>query len=213
MLVAPSILAADFGNLRGEVIDICNAGCDLVHLDIMDGHFVPNLTFGPAVVESFIGDITKPLDIHLMVDNNDFFVELFAPLKPKMLSFHIEIEKHANRLVQKIKSYGIQAGIALNPHSNPDSLIYLLPYIDFVLVMSVNPGFGGQSFIANSLDKIKHLKDLINVINPACQIEVDGGVSNKNILALKESGVNIVVAGSYVFQSDNYAEAIASLRI
>lgn len=211
MLVAPSILSADFGNLQRDIETICK-NCDLVHIDVMDGHFVPNLTIGPVVVESVAKVATKPLDIHLMVQNNSFFVDLFAKYKPKYISFHIEEEKHANSLAQKIRNYGISPAIVLNPHTNIDSIKYLIEYIDMVLVMSVNPGFGGQRFIPNTIDKIKELKDLIERINPQCLIEVDGGVSNQNVEELKKAGVDIVVAGSYVFSGD-YNQKIESLKV
>lgn len=211
MLVAPSILSADFGKLNDEIKAICEAGCDFIHIDVMDGHFVPNLTMGPMIVDSVAKIATKPLDIHLMVQNNSFFVDLFAPLKPKYLSFHIEEEKHANRLVQKIRDYGISPAIVLNPHTTLESIDYLLEYVDMVLLMSVNPGFGGQKFIPNVLEKIKCLKDKIEMKNPRCLIEVDGGVSNQNIADLKDSGVDIVVAGSYIFNG-NYKERIDLLR-
>ncbi|MCI2235610.1 MULTISPECIES: ribulose-phosphate 3-epimerase [Helicobacter] len=211
MLVAPSILSADFGKLNDEIKAICEAGCDFIHIDVMDGHFVPNLTMGPMIVDSVAKIATKPLDIHLMVQNNSFFVDLFAPLKPKYLSFHIEEEKHANRLVQKIRDYGISPAIVLNPHTTLESIDYLLEYVDMVLLMSVNPGFGGQKFIPNVLEKIKCLKDKIEMKNPRCLIEVDGGVSDQNIADLKDSGVDIVVAGSYIFNG-NYKERIDLLR-
>lgn len=211
MLVAPSILSANFGKLDEEIQAICEADCDFIHIDVMDGHFVPNLTMGPIIVESVVKVATKPLDIHLMVQNNNFFVDLFAPLKPKFLSFHIEEEKHANRLVQKIRDYGISPAIVLNPHTSLHSIAYLIEYVDMVLLMSVNPGFGGQKFIPNTFDKIKALKDMIESLNPNCLIEVDGGVSDKNIMELKKCGVDIVVAGSYIF-SGNYKEKISSLK-
>jgi len=213
MLVAPSILSADFGNLANEIKAICDAGCDLVHVDVMDGHFVPNMTIGPVVVEPVAKVASKPLDIHLMVENNTFFVDLFAPCKPLYISFHIESEKHPHRLIQKIRSYGIKPAIVLNPHSRPQEIEYLLEDLDMVLLMSVNPGFGGQKFIPSVVEKAKELKELINKRNPKCLIEVDGGVNDKNIEILKNAGVDIVVAGSYVFGSDDYKKAIKSLKI
>ncbi|MCT7575649.1 ribulose-phosphate 3-epimerase [Aliarcobacter butzleri] len=213
MLVAPSILSADFGNLANEIKAICDAGCDLVHVDVMDGHFVPNMTIGPVVVEPVAKVASKPLDIHLMVENNTFFVDLFAPCKPLYISFHIESEKHPHRLIQKIRSYGIKPAIVLNPHSRPQEIEYLLEDLDMVLLMSVNPGFGGQKFIPSVVEKAKELKELINKRNSNCLIEVDGGVNDKNIEILKNAGVDIVVAGSYVFGSDDYEKAIKSLKI
>ena len=213
MLVAPSILSADFGNLEKEIKAICEAGCDLIHVDVMDGHFVPNLTIGPVVVQPVAKASTKPLDIHLMVENNNFFVDLFAPLKPKYLSFHLESEKHPHRLIQKIRSLEISPAITLNPHTRVEDIEYLLEDLDMVLLMSVNPGFGGQKFIPSVIEKAKKLKELINKRNPKCLIEVDGGVSDKNIKELKDAGVDIVVAGSYVFGSDSYKKAIDSLKI
>ena len=213
MLVAPSILSADFGNLEQEIKAICEAGCDLVHVDVMDGHFVPNLTIGPVVVEPVSKASTKPLDIHLMVENNSFFVDLFAPLKPKYLSFHIESEKHPHRLIQKIRSLGISPAITLNPHTKVEDIEYLIEDLDMVLLMSVNPGFGGQKFIPSVIEKVKKLKELIKKKNPNCLIEVDGGVSDKNIKELKDAGVDVVVAGSFVFGSGDYKKAIDSLKV
>ncbi|HFB54181.1 MAG TPA: ribulose-phosphate 3-epimerase [Sulfurimonas autotrophica] len=213
MKVAPSILSADFGNLARDVEEICQSGCDLVHVDVMDGHFVPNLTIGPVVVSAVAKAATKPLDIHLMVQNNTFFVDLFAPLKPEYISFHIEEEKHPHRLIQKIRSYGIKPSIVLNPNTIPEELEYILGDLDMVLLMSVNPGFGGQSFIDTVLPKAMKLDEMRKRLNPKCLIEVDGGVSDKNIQALKDAGVDVVVAGSYVFKHADRAEAIKSLQI
>lgn len=213
MQVAPSILSADFGILNQEVKAICDGGCDLVHIDVMDGYFVPNLTIGPVVVKAVAKAASKPLDIHLMVENNNFFVDLFAPLNPKYISFHIEEEKHPHRLIQKIRDLGISPAITLNPHTPPETIEYLIEDLDMVLLMSVNPGFGGQKFIPTVLQKAKKLKSMINKINSKCLIEVDGGVNDKNIHLLKNAGVDIVVAGNYVYTNDDYAKAIKSLQI
>jgi len=213
MLVAPSILSADFGNLARDVRAICDAGCDLVHVDVMDGHFVPNMTIGPVVVSAIAKAATKPLDIHLMVQNNTFFVDLFAPLKPQFISFHIEEEKNPHRLVQYIRSLGIKPAVVLNPHTPAEAIEYLLGDLDMVLVMSVNPGFGGQKFIPTVVEKIKRLKVLRDRINPNCLIEIDGGVGSSNIQMLKDAGVDVCVAGSYVFGADDYKTAIDSLHI
>jgi ribulose-phosphate 3-epimerase len=213
MRVAPSILSADFGNLAADVRAICEAGCDLVHVDVMDGHFVPNLTIGPVVVSAVAKAATKPLDIHLMVEKNTFFVDLFAPLKPGYITFHIEEEKNPHRLVQYIRELGIKPGIVLNPHTPAEAIEYLLHDVDMVLVMSVNPGFGGQKFIPAVVEKIKRLKILRDRINPNCLIEIDGGVNAQNIQMLRDAGVDVCVAGSYVFSHDSYKTAIESLKV
>ncbi len=214
MLVAPSILSADFGNLARDVEAICQGGCDYVHVDVMDGHFVPNMTIGPVVVEAVAKAATKPLDIHLMVEDNNFFIDLFAPLKPEFISFHIESEKHANRVANKIRELGIRPAVVLNPHTPIESVEYLLEYVDMVLLMSVNPGFGGQKFIPSVVERAVRLKDLILRRNPQCLIEVDGGVSDQNIQELKKAGVDVVVAGSYVYKHpQGVAAAIESLKV
>jgi ribulose-phosphate 3-epimerase len=213
MLVAPSVLSADFGHLARDVEAICSGGCDVVHVDVMDGHFVPNLTIGPVVVEAIAKVATKPLDIHLMVQNNSFFVDLFAPLKPKFISFHIEEEKHPHRLIQKIRSYGISPAIVLNPHTPPEAIEFLLEDVDMVLLMSVNPGFGGQTFIPSVVEKVVRLKELILKKNPSCIIEVDGGVNSENVGMLANAGVDMVVAGSFVYKHpQGVAYAIDALK-
>jgi len=213
MLVAPSILSADFGILNQEIKAICDGGCDLIHVDVMDGHFVPNMTIGPVVVGPVAKAATKPLDIHLMVEDNNFFIDLYAPLKPEYISFHIESEKHPHRIIQKLRALGIKPAITLNPHTAPSTIEYLLEDLDMVLLMSVNPGFGGQKFIPHVIERAKELKKLIEKRNPNCLIEVDGGVNDKNIQQLKDAGVDIVVAGSYVYGASDYGVAIKSLQI
>ena len=211
MKIAPSILSANFGRLDKEIEAICEAGCDYIHIDVMDGHFVPNLTIGPVVVEAVAKIATKPLDVHLMVQNNSFFVELFASIGVEFITFHIEEEKHPHRLLQKIKSYGIKAGVALNPHTPPESIEYLLEDLDMILLMSVNPGFGGQKFIKSVIPKAKKLKEMIKNSSSKALIEIDGGVNDANAPLLKSVGADVLVAGSYVFKND-YKKAIRSLR-
>lgn len=213
MYVAPSILSADFGRLNEEIKAICDGECDLVHVDVMDGHFVPNMTIGPIVVEAVSKVASKPLDVHLMVQNNTFFVELFAPLKPKFITFHIEEEKHPHRLIQKIRDFGISPGIVLNPHTPPSAIEYLLDDLDMILLMSVNPGFGGQKFIPSVIQKARILRQMIDKKNAKVMIEVDGGVNGLNVRELDDAGVDIVVAGSYIFSSNDYKSAISSLKI
>ena len=213
MLVAPSILSADFGKLNEDIKAICDGGCDLIHVDVMDGHYVPNMTIGPVVVNSVAKIATKPLDIHLMVEDNNFFIDLFSHLKPKYISFHIESENHPHRIIQKLRALGIKPAIVLNPHTRPEEIEYSLADLDMVLLMSVNPGFGGQKFIQSVVDKTKKLKTLINKYNPSCLIQIDGGVNDKNIHELKDAGVDVVVAGSYVYGAKNIKEAISSLQI
>ena len=213
MYVAPSILSADFGNLAAEIRAICEAGCDLVHVDVMDGHFVPNLTIGPVVVSAVAKATTKPLDIHLMVENNSFFADLFLPLKPKFLTFHIEEEKHPLRLIDHIRKNGVSPGIVLNPHTPVSAIEHIIDEVDMVLLMSVNPGFGGQKFMPVVLEKTRALRELIERKNAKCLIEVDGGVNGLNAPDLEEAGADILVAGSYIFSSNSYEQAIRAIKL
>ncbi|WP_462109996.1 ribulose-phosphate 3-epimerase [Campylobacter concisus] len=213
MYVAPSILSADFGNLAAEIRAICEAGCDLVHVDVMDGHFVPNLTVGPVVVSAVAKAATKPLDIHLMVENNSFFADLFLPLKPKFLTFHIEEEKHPMRLIDHIRKNGVSPGIVLNPHTPVSAIEHIIDEVDMVLLMSVNPGFGGQKFMPVVLEKTRALRELIERKNAKCLIEVDGGVNGLNAPDLEEAGADVLVAGSYIFSSNSYEQAIRAIKL
>ena len=213
MYVAPSILSADFGNLAAEIRAICEAGCDLVHVDVMDGHFVPNLTIGPVVVNAVAKAATKPLDIHLMVENNSFFADLFLPLKPKFLTFHIEEEKHPMRLIDHIRKNGVSPGIVLNPHTPVSTIEHIIDEVDMVLLMSVNPGFGGQKFMPVVLEKTRALRELIERKNAKCLIEVDGGVNGLNAPDLEEAGADVLVAGSYIFSSNSYEQAIRAIKL
>ena len=213
MYVAPSILSADFGNLAAEIRAICEAGCDLVHVDVMDGHFVPNLTIGPVVVSAVAKAATRPLDIHLMVENNSFFADLFLPLKPKFLTFHIEEEKHPLRLIDHIRKNGVSPGIVLNPHTPVSAIEHIIDEVDMVLLMSVNPGFGGQKFMPVVLEKTRALRELIERKNAKCLIEVDGGVNGLNAPDLEEAGADVLVAGSYIFSSNSYEQAIRAIKL
>ena len=213
MKIAPSILSADFGNLAEDVRKVSEAGADYIHVDVMDGHFVPNLTMGPMIVEAVKKACDVPLDIHLMVENISFFIDMYKHLKPEFISFHIEEEKHINRVIQKIRNEGIRPAVVLNPATPVSLLEYIISDVDMVLLMSVNPGFGGQKFIPSILDKIKELRALASKKNPALLIEVDGGVNDKNAPLLRKAGADILVAGSFVFKSDDYKKAIESLRV
>lgn len=212
MRVAPSVLSANFLKLEEEIDKISQAGADLLHIDVMDGHFVPNLTFGPVIVEQIAKISSIPLDIHLMVERVPFFLELFAPLKPRFLGFHLEAESHIHRQISYIRSKDISPCLTLNPHTPVHELKYILPDLDMVLLMSVNPGFGGQKFIPHTIEKIKELKNLRDEFAPHCLIEVDGGVNHINAPMLVQAGADVLVAGSYVFGAKDYAEAIASLK-
>jgi ribulose-phosphate 3-epimerase len=210
--IAPSILSADFSRLGDEVREVEEAGADLIHCDVMDGHFVPNLTLGPMILEGVKRSCGLPLDIHLMVENIPFFVELFAPLKPRYISFHLEEEKHAHRVIQQIREKGISPAVALNPATPLEPLRWILPEVDMVLIMSVNPGFGGQKFIPFTLEKVQKLREIAQRLNPNLIIEVDGGVNGETAPLLRKAGVDILVAGSYIFGNSDYRRAIEVLK-
>ncbi len=213
MYVAASILSADFARLGEEITSVCAAGADLIHFDVMDGHFVPNLTIGALVATAAARVSPVPLDIHLMTQNVPFFIEHFLPARPKFMSFHIEAECHAPRQIELLRKHGISPAIALCPQTPLSALEYVLDDIDMVLVMSVNPGFGGQKFIPSALRKIADLREMIERRGAKCLIEVDGGVSGLNAAELDEAGADVLVAGSFIFGSNDYATAIASLKV
>ena len=210
-LIAPSVLAADFSNLQRDIEMINKSEADWFHIDIMDGVFVPNISFGMPVLRDIKKHAKKTLDVHLMIVNPDQYIETFASIGADILTVHYEACTHIHRTIQAIKSTGMKAGIALNPHSSVNQLKDIIKDIDLVCLMSVNPGFGGQSFIENTYNKIKELKELIQSSESSCQIEIDGGVTNKNAKKLVEAGANILVAGSYVFKSSNPSKTISKL--
>ncbi len=211
-LIAPSILSADFARLGDEIKAVEAAGADWIHADVMDGHFVPNITFGPMVVEAVRRNTTLPIDVHLMIANPDNYIPAFAKAGASYISVHIETCAHLNRSVQLIRECGAKPGVVLNPSTPLESLEWILQYIDYVLIMSVNPGFGGQDFIPNSLDRIKALRKMIRHKNLKTLIEIDGGVNEKTITDIAAAGVDIFVAGSAVFGSPDYKKTINSFR-
>ena len=210
--IAPSILAADFANLERDTKMINSSEADWFHIDIMDGVFVPNISFGMPVLAAIQKHAKKPLDVHLMIVDPDRYIETFAELGAAVLTVHYEACDHLHRTLQKIKSCGMKAGVALNPHTPIASLNSIIQDIDLVCIMSVNPGFGGQSFIENTFEKVKELKKLINQHNSDWLIEIDGSVTNINYSELIACGADVLVAGSYVFKAENPAENIKLLK-
>ncbi len=211
-LIAPSILAADFANLQRDVELINNSDADWFHIDIMDGVFVPNISFGMPVLRDIVKHATKKIDVHLMIVDPDRYIKTFAKLGANVLTVHYEACTHLHRTLQTIKAEGMLAGVALNPHTNIALLEDVINDIDLVCVMSVNPGFGGQSFIENTYDKTMALKRLITEKGATTLIEIDGGVTNKNAVQLKDAGADVLVAGSYVFKSENPTDTISGLK-
>jgi ribulose-phosphate 3-epimerase len=210
--IAPSILSVDFGRLAEEVRAVDAAGADYIHVDVMDGRFVPNITIGPVVVAAVRKATKLPLDVHLMIEDPDRYVEDFAKAGADIIGVHVEACRHLHRVVQQIRSLGKKASVTLNPHSPIDTVEYVLENIDQVLIMSVNPGFGGQSFIPNVLPKIRALREEIDARGLSVDIEVDGGIKADNAATVAGAGANVLVAGSAVFGHSDYKSIIAAIR-
>jgi ribulose-phosphate 3-epimerase len=212
IIIAPSILSADFTELGMEIKAVVDGGADVIHIDVMDGHFVPNITIGPLVVEAASRATDKPLDVHLMISNPDDYIEKFVTAGADWLTVHVEACTHLQRTVSRIREGGLKAGVVLNPATPLQTLDFILEDVDLVMIMSVNPGFGGQSFIPATLDKIRKLRSMIDERGLDVGIEVDGGVSPKTIGEIAQAGANIFVAGSAIYGCDDYGPVIDELR-
>jgi ribulose-phosphate 3-epimerase len=211
-IISPSLLACDFGNIQRDVEMLNNSAADWLHIDIMDGVFVPNISFGFPVMEAMNKHSKKPLDVHLMIVNPDQYIETFVKAGAEIITVHYEACPHLHRTIQHIKSFGIKAGVALNPHTPVHLLENIIEELDLVLIMSVNPGFGGQKFISHAIKKVAETKTLIQSINSNALIEVDGGVNSENAPLLVSAGANALVAGSFIFNSPNPSETIEKLK-
>jgi ribulose-phosphate 3-epimerase len=211
-MLAPSILSADFANLGPEINAVLDAGAEVVHIDVMDGHFVPNITIGPLVVDAVKKITDAPLDVHLMIENADRYIPDFAKAGADWITVHVEACPHLHRTIHLIKELGCKAGAVLNPATSLTTLDYVLEDLDLVMLMSVNPGFGGQSFIPSTLDKARALKKMIDATGKEIGIEIDGGVSPATIEEISNAGVNIFVAGSAIFGAGDYGQAITALK-
>ncbi|MDK2586150.1 ribulose-phosphate 3-epimerase [Romboutsia sedimentorum] len=210
--LAPSILAADFARLLEDVKKVENAGCEYLHIDVMDGHFVPNITLGPAIVKSLREDVDMVFDAHLMIENPDQYVKDFVDAGCDLIVVHQEACRHLHRTIQNVKSHGIKVGVALNPATPIETIKHVLQDIDMVLIMTVNPGFGGQSFIESMIPKIQELKGLIDSQNLNVDIQVDGGIKPENVAKVVKAGANIIVAGSAIFNSDDIKSTVDLFR-
>ena len=211
-VIAPSILSADFSRLGDEIKAVESAGADWIHADVMDGHFVPNITFGPLIVESVRRVTSLPIDVHLMIENPDDYIPAFAEAGASLISVQVEASVHLNRSVQLIRDCGARPGVVLNPSTPVQTLEWIIDQVDYVLIMSVNPGFGGQAFIKNSLEKIRALRQLIQQKNLKTLIEIDGGVNEETIADIAAAGVDVFVAGSAIFGSRDYQATINAFR-
>ena len=212
LLISPSVLSCDFANIQRDVEMINNSSADWFHVDVMDGVFVPNISFGFPVIEAIKKHATKPLDVHLMIEDADKYIEDFKKAGADILTVHFEASRHLHRTIQAIKAAGMKAGVALNPHTPVDLLSDVIEELDLVLIMSVNPGFGGQKFIQNAVLKVEQAKNLIHRRGSRALVEVDGGVNLETGLELVKAGADALVAGSFVFNSPNPTETIAALK-
>ena len=210
--IAPSILSADFSKLGEEILAVEAAGADWIHIDVMDGHFVPNITIGPGPVKSLRKITTLPFDVHLMIENPERYIDSFADAGSDVITVHVETARHLHRAISQIKERGVKAGVSLNPATPLVQVEPILSDVDVLLVMTVNPGFGGQKFIEQSLPKIRKAREMVNSIAPNVAIEVDGGVTLDNIKSIIEAGADILVAGASVFGSANYRETIGAMK-
>ncbi|WP_025785103.1 ribulose-phosphate 3-epimerase [Sporosarcina sp. D27] len=210
--IAPSILSADFAKLGEEIKEVEQGGADWIHVDVMDGHFVPNITIGPLIVEAIRPVTTLPLDVHLMIEEPDRYIEQFAKAGADYITVHVEACRHLHRTIQLIRSHGVKPGVVLNPHTPVETILHVLEDIDLVLFMTVNPGFGGQKFITSVVPKVKQLSDIIKERNLSIEIEIDGGITPETIGTCVEAGATVFVAGSAVYNQDDRAAAIQSIR-